>query len=196
MAQLADMRLPAAARAVVSDPSSRRLRAHPALTKRLAGEHLDHTRGWIRSFRRLLTLEWPFVSPWPTLLPAGRRRLEPPYATDSDDFDRGPLSCRHAREAARGFLVSRAEVRRDRGAAPRRARDDTAWPPGREVPRARDRGDGPRTAAADGARDRQLQARQRASVSFATPMEATRAPRTSCATGPSFRAGSWIGTSG
>ena len=54
------------------------------------GEHLDHTRVLNRSFRRLLRLAWPVVSPWPTLLPGGRSRLERPYPTDIDDVYQRP----------------------------------------------------------------------------------------------------------
>jgi hypothetical protein len=54
------------------------------------GEHLDHTRVLNRSFRLLLTAMWPVVSPWPTLLPGGRTRLERPYATEIDDVYQRP----------------------------------------------------------------------------------------------------------
>lgn len=62
----------------------------PAEKKWSPGEHLDHTRVLNRSFRQTLTLAWPVVSPWPTLLLWTRRRLERPYATDIDDVYRRP----------------------------------------------------------------------------------------------------------
>lgn len=67
-----------------------RLWERPAPKKWSPGEHLDHTRVLNRSFRRLLTLAWPVVSPWPALLPWARRRLERPYPTDIDDVYRRP----------------------------------------------------------------------------------------------------------
>lgn len=70
--------------------SEERLWARPASKKWSPGEHLDHTRVLNRSFRRLLTLAWPVVSPWPTLLPWARRRLERPYPTDIDDVYQRP----------------------------------------------------------------------------------------------------------
>ena len=62
----------------------------PAPKKWSPGEHLDHTRVLNRTFRRLLTLAWPVVSPWPALLPAARRRLERPYPVDIDDVYQRP----------------------------------------------------------------------------------------------------------
>lgn len=67
-----------------------RLWVRPAPRKWSPGEHLDPTRVWHRSFRRLLTLAWPIVSPWPTLVPAARRRWERPYPTDIDDVYQRP----------------------------------------------------------------------------------------------------------
>jgi hypothetical protein len=64
--------------------------ARAAPKKWSPGEHLDHTRVLNRSFRRLLTLAWPVVSPWPALVPAARRRLERPYPTDIDDVYQRP----------------------------------------------------------------------------------------------------------
>jgi hypothetical protein len=70
--------------------SEGRLWERPAPKKWSPGEHLDHTRVLNRSFRRLLTLAWPVVSLWPTLLPGARRRLERPYPTDIDDVYQRP----------------------------------------------------------------------------------------------------------
>jgi hypothetical protein len=67
-----------------------RLWARAAPKKWSPGEHLDHTRVLNRSFRRLLTLAWPVVSPWPALVPAARRRLERPYPIDIDDVYQRP----------------------------------------------------------------------------------------------------------
>ena len=70
--------------------SEERLWARPVLKKWSPGEPLDHTRVLTRSFRRLLTVAWPVVSPWPALLPGARRRLERPYPTDIDDVYQRP----------------------------------------------------------------------------------------------------------
>ena len=76
--------------AVLAGVPEERLWVRPAPKKWSPGEHLDHTRVLNRSFRVLLTLAWPIVSPWPALLPGGRRRLERPYPTDIDDVYRRP----------------------------------------------------------------------------------------------------------
>lgn len=74
----------------LGDLPEERLWERPAPRKWSPGEHLDHTRVLNRWFRRLLTLAWPVVSPWPSLLPAARRRLERPCPTDIDDVYQRP----------------------------------------------------------------------------------------------------------
>ena len=75
--------------ALVGVPEER-LWARAAPRKWSPGEHLDHRRVLNGAFRRLLMVAWLVVSPWPTLLPGGRSRLERSYATEIDDVCRRP----------------------------------------------------------------------------------------------------------
>lgn len=90
-AHLARMRAQRAALfEAIAEVPEERLWVRPAPKKWSPGEHLDHTRVLNRSFRRLVTVAWPVVSPWPSLVPPGGRRLERPYATDIDDVYQRP----------------------------------------------------------------------------------------------------------
>ncbi len=63
----------------IGDIESFQLWKRPGLDSWSMGEHLDHTRVLLRSFRHILAFLWPLLSPY------GRLRRNRPYPEDIDD---------------------------------------------------------------------------------------------------------------